>query len=146
MTQLRKKMLEELQGRKSFRLPMGLGLRTRRFNAITEAPELSNHLPRAQLLGAFGDRRSAFLITNSLMQNQPDQPTLAMGNNSDRLIVSQAGDRATIHDLEDASFGPSCSIRRLIEYASHLTVALGRAVAVVYARSLVVAVPTVPPP
>src|SRR5215813_9308611 len=62
-----------------------------------------------------------------------------MGNNSDRLIVSQAGDRATIYDLEDASFGPSGSIRSLIEYASHLTVTLGRAVAVVYACSLLIA-------
>jgi hypothetical protein len=62
-----------------------------------------------------------------------------MGNGSDGLIVSQAGDGATIHNLEDASFGPGCSIRSLIEYAPHLTVALWRAMAVVHACGLIVA-------
>src|SRR5215470_14808132 len=62
-----------------------------------------------------------------------------MGNGSDALIVSKARDQAAIHNLEDASFGPGCGIRSLIEYASHLTVALWRAVAVVRACTLIVA-------
>ncbi|SRR6266446_8269651 len=61
-----------------------------------------------------------------------------MGNGSDGLIVSRARDGAAIHDFEDASFSPGRSIRSLIEYASHLTVALWRAVAVVHARGLIV--------
>ena len=46
---------------------------------------------------------------------EPDQPTLSMGNGSDRLIVSQARDGAAIHDFEDASFGPGCGVGSLIE-------------------------------
>jgi hypothetical protein len=64
VTHLRKIMLEELQGRKSLRL--WLWLRRRRFDAITEASELPNHLPRAQLLRSFGHGWAAFLVTNSL--------------------------------------------------------------------------------
>jgi hypothetical protein len=34
------------------------------------------------------------------MQDQPDQATLSMGNGPDSLIVSQAGDRPAINNLE----------------------------------------------
>ena len=114
MTHLRKMMLEELQGRKSLRLCLA-GLRIRWFDPIAEASELPNHLPSAQLLRSFGDRWAAFFVTDSLVQDQPDQSTLSMGNGPDGLIVSQARDRAAIHDLEDASFGPGCGVRSLIE-------------------------------
>jgi hypothetical protein len=40
-----------------------------------------------------------------------------MGDGPDGLIVSQARNRAAIHDLEDASFGPGCGIGGLIEEA-----------------------------
>ena len=73
------------------------------------------------------------------MQDQPDQPTLSMGNRSDSLIMSQARDRAAIHDFEDASLGPGSGVGCLIEKASHVAVALRRPVAVVYAGTLVVA-------
>ena len=46
--------------------------------------------------------------------DQPDQPTLSMSNRADGLIVSHARDRAAIHNLEDASFGPGCGVRGLI--------------------------------
>jgi len=49
------------------------------------------------------------------VQDQPDQPTLSMGDGPNGLIVSQARDRAAIHDLEDASFGSGCGISSLIE-------------------------------
>ena len=114
MTQLRQKMLEELQGRKSLRVCLAW-LRVRWFDPIAEVSELPDHLPSAQLLRSFGNGWAAFLVTNSLVQDQPDQPTLPMGNGSDGLIVSQARDGSPIHDLEDASFGPGRSIRSLIE-------------------------------
>ena len=114
MTRLRKRMLEELQGRKSLRW-RSAWLRIRWFDAIAEGSELPDHLPSAQLLRPFGDRRAAFLVTDSLVQDQPNQSTLSMGNGSDGLIVSQSRDRAAIHDLEDTSFGPGCGIRSLIE-------------------------------
>ena len=114
MTRLRKMMLEELQGRKSLHLCLAW-LRIRWFDPIAEASELPDHLPSAQLLRSFGDRWAAFFVTDSLVQDQPDQSTLSMGNGSDSLIVSQARHRAAIHDLEDTSFGPGCGIRSLIE-------------------------------
>ena len=114
MTQLRQKMLEELQGRKSLRLCLAW-LRVRWFDPIAEVAELPDHLPSAQLLRSFGDGGAAFLVTDSLVQDQPNQSTLSMGNGSDGLIVSQSRDRASIHDLEDTSFGPGCGICSLIE-------------------------------
>ena len=114
MTRLRKMMLEELQGRKSLRLCLAW-LRIRWFDPIAEVSELPDHLPSAQLLRSFGDRWAAFFVTDSLVQDQPDQSALSMGDGSDGLIVSQARDRAAIHDLEYASFGPGCGIRGLIE-------------------------------
>jgi hypothetical protein len=54
VTQLRKKMLEELQGRKSLRW-RSAWLRIRWFDAIAEGSELPDHLPSAQLLRSFGD-------------------------------------------------------------------------------------------
>jgi hypothetical protein len=71
VTQLRQKMLEELQGRKSLRLCLAW-LRIRGFDPIAEVSELPDHLPSAQLLRSFGDRWAAFLVTDSLVQDQPD--------------------------------------------------------------------------
>ena len=104
----------ERQGRKSLRLCLA-GLKIRWFDPIAEASELPNHLPSAQLLRLFGDRWAPFFVTDSLVQDQPDQSTLSMGDGPDGLIVSQARDRAAIHDLEDASFGPGRGVRSLIE-------------------------------
>src|SRR5437773_10195488 len=91
------------------------GLRIRWFDPIAEASELPKHLRSAELLGSFGDRWAPFFVTDSLVQDQPDQPTLSMGDGPNGLIVSQARDRAAIHDLEDASFGPGCGVTSLIE-------------------------------
>ena len=76
---------------------------------------MSNHSGRALLLGLLGDGWAPFFVTNSLMQDQPDQPALSMGDHPDGLIVSEARDRAAIHNFEDASFGSSCGVGRLIE-------------------------------
>ena len=103
MTHLRKMMLEELQGRKSPRLFLAR-LRIRWCDVIAEAPELPNHSPRTQLLGSLGDRWATFLVTDSSVEDQPDEPTVPMGNGSDGLIVSPARDRVARHDPEYASF------------------------------------------
>src|SRR6267378_3758523 len=91
------------------------GLRIRWFDPIAEASELPKHLRSAELLRSFGDRWAPFFVTNSLVQDQPDQPTLSMGDGPNGLMVSQARDRAAIHDLEDASFGSGCGVSSLIE-------------------------------
>jgi hypothetical protein len=103
-----------LQGRKSLRLYLA-GLKIRYFDPIAEASELPDHLPGTELLRSFSDRWASFFVTDSLVQDQPDQSTLSMGDGPDGLIMSQARDRAAIHGLEDASFGPGCGVRSLIE-------------------------------
>jgi hypothetical protein len=114
VTPLRRRMLEELQGRKSLHWCLArLGIRW--FDPIAEASELPNHLPSAQLLRSFGDRWAAFLVTDSLVQDQPDQSALSMGDGPDGLIVSQARDGTAIHDLEEASFAPGGGVRSLIK-------------------------------
>ncbi len=114
MTRLRKMMLEELQARKSLRLCLA-GLRIWRFDPIAEASELPDHSRRALLLGLFGDRWAPFFVTDSLVQDQPDQSTLSMGNGPDGLIVSQARYRAAINNLEDTSFVSGRGVSSLIE-------------------------------
>lgn len=79
------------------------GLRIRRFDPISGASELPDHSRGALLLGLFGDRRAPFFVTNSLVQDQPDQATLSMGIGPDGWVMSQARDRPAIRDLEDAS-------------------------------------------
>jgi len=69
----------------------------------------------AELLRSFGDRWAPFFVTDSPVQDQPDESTLSMGDGPDGLIVSQARDRATIHDLENTSFGSGCGVSSLIE-------------------------------
>jgi len=55
------------------------------------------------------------LVTNSLVQDQPDQTTLSMCNDADGLIMSEARDATAIDDLEDASFDFYGGVSSLIE-------------------------------
>jgi hypothetical protein len=105
VTHLRKMMLEELQARKITALVLGW----------VEDSVVRSDSQGAELLRSFGDRWAPFFVTRSLVQDQPDQPTLSMGNGPDCLVVSEARDRAAIHNFEDASFGSSCSVSSLIE-------------------------------
>jgi hypothetical protein len=43
----------------------------------------------ALLLGLFGDRWPSFFVANCLVQDQPEQPTLSMGNGPDGLFVPE---------------------------------------------------------
>jgi hypothetical protein len=109
---------------KSLRLCLAQ-LRIRRFDAIAEASELPDHSGGAPVLRLFGDGWAPFFVTNSLVQAQPYEPTLSMGNGPDGLVMSQARYRATLHNFEDASCGPGCGVGRLVENAPHVAVALG---------------------
>jgi len=80
-----------------------------------------------------------FLVTDSLVQDQPDELTLSMSNRPDGLIMSQARDAAAIDNLEDTSFDLYGGVGRLVENAPHVAVALRRPVAVIHARTLLVA-------
>jgi hypothetical protein len=91
------------------------GLRIRFVDPIAEASELPDHPPSAELLRSFSNRWASFFVTDSLVQDQPDQSTLSMGDGPDGLIMSQARNRAAIYGLEDASFCLGCGVRSLIE-------------------------------
>ena len=86
MTHLRKKMLEELQGRKS--LPGWVEDWVARSDI--QPSELSNHPPCAELLRSFGGSWAPFFVADSLMQDQPDQSTQSVGDCPDGLIVPEA--------------------------------------------------------
>ena len=107
-----------------------------RFDFVSKHSEFPDHGCGAALLGLFRNCRTAFFIRNAVMQNYPDQMTEAIRNYADRLVMSQARNETTIHDLENASLALNCSIRSLIEDAAHLAVALGRVSAAVHARAL----------
>jgi hypothetical protein len=85
------------------------------FDPVAEASELPKHLRSAELLRSFGDRRAPFFVTDSLVQDQPDQATLSMGNGPDSLIMSQTRDRTAINNFEDTSFSFYSSVSSLIE-------------------------------
>ncbi len=76
---------------------------------------------------------------HSLVQNFPNQTTKPMSNCTDRLIVSQARQRAAIDNLEDTSLGLYSGIGSLIEKAAASGDARRRPVAVVHSCALVVA-------
>jgi len=61
-----------------------------------------------------------------------------MGDGSDSLIVSKAGDQSTIDNLENGAFRLSGSVGSLVENAPHLAIPFGGAVALGYSRALVV--------
>jgi hypothetical protein len=66
-----------------------------------EGSELPDHSRGACLPRLFSDRWAAFFVTDSLMQDQPDQPTLSMGDHPDSLIMSQARDGAATGNLDN---------------------------------------------
>jgi hypothetical protein len=91
------------------------GLRIRWFDPITQISELPDHFGRAPLFRLFGDSWATFFVPDSLMQDQPDQPTLSMRNGPNDLVMSQARDRTPINNFEDTSFDLHDGIRGLIE-------------------------------
>jgi hypothetical protein len=102
------------QGRKSLRLCLAR-LKIRWVDPIAQLSELPDHSPRALILGLHGDCRAAFFVKGSIMQDQPDQTTLSMRNDSDGLIMSEARDTTAIDNLEDASFDFHGRVGSLIE-------------------------------
>src|SRR5262249_963508 len=93
----------------------------------------------APLFRSFADGGATFFVTNSIVQDLPNETTLPMGNGPDRLFMPQAGYRAAIDGLEDRSLSFHGSVGRLIENSPHGTVAFGGPMAVVHPRALVVA-------
>ena len=114
------------------------GLNTQRLYFIAEATKLPNHSCRAASLRFLAYGRASFLVTDPLVQNDPNQSTEPMRNCSDGLPVSQARYQPAIHNLEDASFLLDRGISRLVEDPSHVTVTPGAAGALVHPRAFFV--------
>ena len=72
------------------------------------------------------------------MEDDPDEAAEPMSNGSDSLFVPHARDKASIHDLEDASLTLYRRVGTLIENAAHVAIALGGAVAAGDSRALFV--------
>jgi transposase len=85
------------------------------FDPVAEASQLPDDSGRALLLRLFGDGWAPFFVADSLVQDQPDQPTLSMGNDSDSLLMSETRYRAAIDNLENTSFGFYGGVTSLIE-------------------------------
>ena len=80
-------------GRKSrgpLRASCWVDLNSQRFDAVAEASELPDHSRRAYSLQPFAHNLTAFLVADPSVQDDPDQPTKAISNCPDGLIVSQA--------------------------------------------------------
>jgi hypothetical protein len=103
---------------------------------IAETAQFADHLARSHLLRFFADGWSAFLIANALVKNLRNQTTQPVGDGANGLRMPEARDESSIHDREDRPLGLDGGIRRLIEDAPHLPVALRAAVTVVDAGAL----------
>jgi hypothetical protein len=70
---------------------------------VAEFAELADHSGGACLPRLFGNRWTVFLVTDSLVQDQPDQPTLSMGKQALARVKANKGspgvDGMTVHDL-----------------------------------------------
>jgi hypothetical protein len=73
---------------------------------VGETPEFADHLARSHLLRFYVDGRPAFLVTNTLVENLPDQSAQAVGDCADRLGVSESGNsrRYTIAKIVPLAF------------------------------------------
>src|ERR687898_427274 len=96
----------------------------REFDAIAETSQFADHLARSHLLSLFTDGWAAFLIANALMKNLPNQPTEPVGDGTNGLTVSESRDEPSVDDGEDRALRFDRGIRRLVEDAAHLPVAL----------------------
>jgi hypothetical protein len=88
--------------------------------AVAETSPFADHLARSHLLRFGGDRRSALLVPNALVQDLPDQAARPVRDGADRLRMSEAWDDSPIHDGEDRALRLHRGVGGLIQDASHL--------------------------
>ena len=127
------------QGRKFVGSRCSPGGRSDEFNAVAEAAQFADHSLRSALCGLLADRGAPFLVTDTLVQNLPEQATKAMGKDADGLVVTQARDITAVEKSEDATLEFGGGIGGLIKNAPHMAVAFGRPTAGVDSRALVLA-------
>src|SRR5262249_782060 len=102
-------------------------------------PQFADHLARPHLLRLHGDGWAAFFVANALVQNLPDQTTEPVGDGTDRLGVSKTRDEPAIHDGEECPLRFHRGVGGLILDAAHLSIAVGAAMTVVDAGTLLIA-------
>src|ERR1017187_5608633 len=93
---------------------------------IAELLEFLDHSGSARTLGLGTDRRTAFLVVDSLMQNLPKHSAKSMGYGSDCLFVSQARQQPAKRHVKYASFDLDRRLSSLIQKPPHGAVALRR--------------------
>ena len=71
---------------------------------VTKLAECLDHFSGALLFGRFLNLWASFLVSDSPVQDLPDQATKFVGDYSNGLIVPQTRHIAAIKNLEDASF------------------------------------------
>ena len=71
-----------------------------------------------------------------LVKNLPNQTTEPVGDGANGLGVPEAGNEPAIHDGEDGALGLHGGVGGLIEDPAHLSIALGAAMTVVRAGTL----------
>ena len=62
-------------------------LRVGQFDPIAKTSKFTDHSPGTLALGLFTSGWASFLVTESLVQNLPDQAAKPVGNHADRLVV-----------------------------------------------------------
>ena len=105
----------------------------------SKAAQFPDHLGRPPVRALFRDGWTAFLVRDALAQNLPHETTEPMCVRADGLDVSQTDHEPAIHELEDTALGLDRRVRRLIEDAAHLTIAMRGPTAVIDAGALAVA-------
>jgi hypothetical protein len=101
-----------------------LRLGTYELNPIAKASKIPDHLSGTLLLPLASDSRTTLLILNALVENLPNQSAQPMRDRADGLSKTQSRHQSLKHQLKNTAFGLHSSIGRLIEYATHLAVAL----------------------
>src|SRR5215510_5254164 len=97
------------------------------FNAVAETTQFSNHLSGPAFRLCTTHSGTAFFITDSLMENHPDETTQTVCNGSNCLSMAEARHQTPIKKLKDTSLRFDGRMRRLIQKPLHLSVTFRRA-------------------
>jgi hypothetical protein len=95
---------------------------------VAKASEFSDHSCCASSSRFLAHSRTPFVVTQTLMQNLPDQPAETMGDCPDGLFETEARQQPPKHNLEDATLDFDCGVGGLIQKTPHEAVTLRRSV------------------
>src|SRR5215467_4235261 len=94
------------------------------FDSVAEAAKFPDHSISAVSSCLCTQRGTSLFVTQTAMENNPDQATKPMGDGPDSLIVSQTRYQSAVDDLKNGSFRLDRSVGSLIQNPPHVAVAL----------------------